>query len=81
MSMASDQSRAKIRPKAGVPARLLSGDEVKTRLHERGESLKSWAAKHGFKYGTVSQVVRGLNRANYGLGHRIAVALGMKEAS
>lgn len=57
---------------------VLSGDEVKTRLRERGETLKSWATKHGYPYQTVSDVVRGKSRCNYGMGHRIAIALGMK---
>lgn len=60
---------------------VLSGDEVKTRLRERGETLKSWAIKNHFPYQTVSDVVRGKSRANYGLGHRIAIALGMKRAA
>lgn len=56
----------------------LSGEEVKTQLRERGETLKSWAEKHKFPYATVSQVVRGVNRGTFGMGHRIATALGMK---
>lgn len=60
---------------------LLSGDEVKTRLRERGETLKSWAMKNGYPYQAVSDVVRGKSRASYGMGHRIAIALGMKRAT
>ena len=60
---------------------VLSGDEVKTRLRERGETLKSWAQKNGYPYQTVSDVVRGKSRCSYGLGHRIAIALGMKRAA
>jgi len=53
--------------------------EVKTRLREQhGLTLKSWAKQNGYPYDTVSCVVRGINRATYGMGHRIAVALGMK---
>lgn len=59
-------------------ARPLSGDEVKTRLREQGTTLKDWAKRHGYPYHTVSNVVRGINRGSYGMGHRIAVALGMK---
>lgn len=58
----------------------LSGEEVKTRMREQGTSLKEWARKHGYSYDTVSCVVRGINRATYGQGHRIALALGMKVA-
>jgi gp16 family phage-associated protein len=57
---------------------VLSGDEVKTRLKERGLTLKEWAAQHGYPYDTVSAVVRGVNRGTFGMGHRIATALGLK---
>lgn len=59
--------------------RPLSGEEVKTRLREQGTTLKDWAKKHGYPYETVSHVVRGINRGTFGLGYRIAVALGMKQ--
>lgn len=79
MGVANNQRQAKPGLKSGGPAvRVLSSDEVKTRLHERGETLKSWAEKHKFPYATVSQVVRGVNRGSFGMGHRIAVALGLK---
>ena len=57
---------------------VLTAEEAKTRLHERGTTLKAWAQANGYPYGTVSQVVRGINRGTFGMGHRIAVALGMK---
>jgi len=57
----------------------LTSEEVKSRLRERYQlTLKEWASQAGYPYGTVSNVVRGINRATYGLGHRIAVDLGMK---
>jgi gp16 family phage-associated protein len=71
-------------PKARQPAKpqtsgsLLTAEEAKTRLHERGTTLKAWAEANGYPYATVSQVVRGINRGTYGMGHRIAIALGMK---
>lgn len=58
----------------------LSAAEVKTRLRERGLTLKGWAEKRGYPYDTVSCVVRGINRGTYGMGHRIAVELGLKGA-
>lgn len=64
--------------KGAQTKRCLSAEEVKTRLHEQGTTLKEWSRRHGFCYDTVSTVVRGINRATYGQGHRIAVALGMK---
>ncbi len=57
----------------------LSAAEVKTQLMERGITLKDWALGNGYAYDTVSCVVRGVHRATYGVGHRIAMQLGMKE--
>lgn len=56
----------------------LSAAEIKTRLREQGMTLKQWAEQKGYPYDTVSCVVRGVNRGTYGLGHRIAVGLGLK---
>lgn len=62
-------------------ASRLSAAEVKTRLREQqGLTLKAWAAKNKFPYDTVSCVVRGINRGTYGMGHRIAIQLGIKRA-
>lgn len=71
-------NRQSQRKQAG--GRELTAAEVKTQLRERGETLKSWAEKKGYPYDTVSQVVRGVNRATFGMGHRIAVELGLKRA-
>lgn len=79
MSTSSNQLRGRVAPKpSNAGGHLLSGAEVKTRLHERKETLKSWALKNGYSYSTVSDVVRGKNRGTFGAGHRIAIALGMK---
>lgn len=68
---------SKTNPKSS-DASALSADEVKTRLKERGLTLKQWAEQRGYPYDTVSCVVRGINRATYGMGHRIAIELGLK---
>lgn len=81
MGVVNNQNRATSRAMSKAPARLLSGDEVKTRLRERGMTLKSWALANKYPYATVSHVVRGVNRGSFGMGHRIAVALGMKEGA
>lgn len=57
---------------------VLTADEAKQRLYARGITLTAFAEKHGFKFRTVSEVVRGVNKARNGEGHRVAVALGMK---
>jgi len=59
----------------------MTGQEAKSKLRAQGLTLKQWALDHGFEYVTVSRVVRGVQKGNYGIGHEIAVALGMKKAS
>jgi gp16 family phage-associated protein len=60
---------------AGV---ALSGEQAKARLQAKGLTLREFAHKHGLSYRVVSEVVRGVNKARFGEGHRAAVALGMK---
>ncbi len=50
-------------------------NEIKQRLYQRGETLKSWAAANGFKYYTASNVLRGINKANFGEGREVALKL------
>lgn len=59
-------------------AKVLTPDEAKSRLRAKGVTLTQFAQRHGFKYRTVSEVVRGVNKGLYGEGHRVAVALGIK---
>lgn len=53
-------------------------EEAKRALYEKGITLSEFATKNHFKYRTVSEVVRGVNKGLYGEGHRVAVALGIK---
>jgi gp16 family phage-associated protein len=55
-----------------------TAEAAKQELYAKGETLTKFASKHGFKYRTVSEVVRGVNKGLYGEGHRVAVALGIK---
>jgi gp16 family phage-associated protein len=50
---------------------------IKHRLRKEGKTLKSFAAEHGFKYRTVSDVVRGLRQGCYGEGREVRIALGL----
>lgn len=53
-------------------------ETAKKALQNSGVTLKTFAKQNGFKYRTVSEVVRGVNKGLYGEGHRVAVALGIK---
>lgn len=78
VSTAGKPKGANIRlsPKSGRP---LSASEVKTQLRDRHHiTLKEWADANNYAYDTVSCVVRGVHKGTYGVGHRIAVLLGMK---
>ena len=65
------------RNQAGSGAKK-TAEAAKQELYAKGETLTNFASKHGFKYRTVSEVVRGVNKGLYGEGHRVAVALGIK---
>lgn len=59
---------------------MKSGEQVKHELWSKGSSLKEWAEENGYPYRTVSDVVRGINRGNFGMGYDIAIKLGIKRA-
>lgn len=58
----------------------MTGEQVKRKLRAEGKTIREWAREHGFPYVLVSRVIRGVQRGNYGKGHEIAVALGMKRS-
>lgn len=64
--------------KAGGSGAAKTPESAKRALQERGVTLKQFAERNGFKYRTVSEVVRGVNKGLYGEGHKVAVALGIK---
>jgi len=54
---------------------------VKHQFYVRGEGISGWALAHGFSAAMVYSVLNGRCKARRGQAHRIAVALGLKEAS
>ncbi|WP_293222271.1 DNA-binding protein [Ottowia sp.] len=52
-------------------------NQIKHRMRQQGTTLKEWAAAHGFRYRTVSDVVRGVRQGNYGEGRDVCIALGL----
>lgn len=54
-----------------------SPNQIKHRLRQQGKTLKSFAEEHGFKYRTVSDVVRGLRKGNFGECREVCIALGL----
>lgn len=58
--------------------RPMTPAEAKQRLRLRGETIASWADRHGFPRADVYAALSGRTVGNFGTAHRIAVALGMK---
>lgn len=53
--------------------------DVRADWLRKGISEAEWAREHGFSPATVNQVLNGRNRATRGVGHKIAVMLGIKD--
>lgn len=52
-------------------------NQIKHGLRQQGVTLKQWAEANNFKYRTVSEVVRGLRKGNYGEGREVRLKLGL----
>lgn len=55
----------------------ITPNQIKHDLRQQGKTLKSFAEEYGFKYRTVSDVVRGLRQGCYGEGREVRIALGL----
>ena len=58
-----------------------STTEVKASFREHGVSISTWAQAHAFDPRLVYAVLAGKNQSTRGKSHKIALALGLKEAS
>lgn len=65
----------------GDEPRQLSPAEAREQFRAAGVSVSEWARAQGFNRGQVYQVLSGTIKGNRGVGHRIAVALGLKPPS
>lgn len=54
--------------------------QAKAEFILRGETVKAWAERKGYPLSTVRAVLGGYIKGNYGIGHQIAVDLGLKDA-
>lgn len=52
---------------------------IKQRFEDDGQAIADWARSHGYKASTVYAVIRGQLKGKRGIGHRIAVDLGLKK--
>lgn len=56
----------------------LSPAEARAEIERQGMSLRAWAKMNGYSPATVARILRGEDRCRIGMGHKIAVALGLK---
>jgi len=59
--------------------KVRTAQDVRSEFRRKGESVSTWADANGFARSSVNQVLTGRNAASVGVGHKIAVLLGMKE--
>jgi gp16 family phage-associated protein len=57
----------------------ITPEKLKAKFKSEGKTFKDFATTNGYPYGEVVRVVNGINKARYGRGHEIAVALGLKD--
>lgn len=50
-------------------------NDIKHKLRQKKTTLKQWASDHGYEYHTVSNVLRGVNKATFGAGREVAEKL------
>ncbi len=58
---------------------IRSPQEVRADFIRKGISMARWSKNNGFSPVTVFQVLNGTNAGTRGVGHKIAVTLGIKE--
>jgi gp16 family phage-associated protein len=61
------------------PQNILTAQEIRAEWLHKGMGQNEWARANGFNPATVSQVLNGQNTGARGIGHRIAVTLGLKD--
>jgi gp16 family phage-associated protein len=58
---------------------LRTGQDIRADWLRKGVTLQNWADAHGFNRVSVMHVLTGRNAGSRGVGHKIAVMLGMKD--
>lgn len=56
-----------------------TAEQVKNEFEAKGESFADWAKQHGYDRFYVYRVLNGTIKAKRGIGHEIAVKLGLKK--
>lgn len=61
--------------------KMRTPQEIRAEWRRVGMTQADWARQHGFHAVTVGQILNGKNRGSRGVGHRIAVLLGLKDGA
>lgn len=61
------------------PQKTRTPQDVRAEWLRKGMGQNDWARANGFTTATVSQVLNGRNSGARGVGHKIAVLLGIKD--
>lgn len=61
-----------------MPQKVLTPNQARARLREKGVTITQWAAANDFSRDAVYRVLGGQYKAYFGRAHDIAVALGLK---
>lgn len=59
----------------------MTPQQAKEKLRQQGITARQFADQNGLSPTTVYLVLRGVNKGNFGEGHRAAVALGIKKSA
>ncbi len=57
----------------------ITSEQIKAKFKREGRSFAEWARTNNYRYNDVQRVLNGFSKARRGLGHEIAIKLGMKD--
>lgn len=58
----------------------MNTQKFKTTLRNQGKTIRQWAEENGFPPTAVYRVLNGIDKANFGRAHSIAVRAGIKRS-
>lgn len=61
-----------------APRTSITPEELKAKFAAEGRTFSAWAEQRGYNRFHVYRVVNGMSKAKRGIGHQIAVDLGLK---
>ncbi len=59
----------------------MTAQSFKARLRRQGKTIRQWADDNGYPAWAVYRVLNGVDKANFGRAHDIAIKAGIKSAT